>query len=453
MNNFHPNRRRFLQACVATAMGSSALSSAYGLLNVAQAAPVEVNDYKALVCIYLAGGNDAFNMLVPTEADAYANYASARETIAIPSEELVALDSEAYGFHPAAAGLASLFNQDQLSILANVGPLIKPTTQEDILNKTAELPPQLFSHNDQTRLWMTGDATGALETGWAGRIADQLQVYNNPDFPNVNFNYGEVNTFQTGNSSVQYGLNRFGVTLLQPEIDANGPRTMRRFVDLFELGKNHPHRFVREYARLQERSRSSGIKVAAALNQVPPLETEFTQFPGSGFSDSLATTVRMIAARDQLGAKRQIFFIVRGGWDTHATQADAHQNLLSELSTGLTEFHTALEEIGITKEVTTYTASDFGRTLTGNGDGTDHGWGGHALMMGGAVNGGQIFGTMPELRVGSLDDGGKGRIIPTTATEQYAATLARWFGIGDIALDAMFPNLTNFATKDLGFFV
>lgn len=453
MSNINFSRRNFLKSCIATAAGSTALSSAYGLFNVAQAVPAEVTDYKALVCIYLAGGNDAFNMLVPSDPDAYEQYATPRSAIAVPKEDLILLDTEGYGFHPAATDFASMFNNSQLSVLANVGPLIAPTTKAAIADGSASLPPQLFSHNDQTRLWMTGDATGELENGWGGRIADLLTIHNDPSFPNVNFNFGEVNTFQTGVNSEQYGLNPLGVTLLQPEIDANGPRTMDSLISLFEQGQTHPHKFVREYAKLQDRSRSSAVHINQALTQVPELETEFTQFTNSSFAKSLETTARMIAAREQLGAKRQIFLIVRGGWDTHASQSDAHTALLSELSTGMTEFQTALGEIGITNEVTTFTASDFGRTLTSNGDGTDHGWGGHALMMGGAINGGQIFGSMPELLVDGPDDGGKGRIIPTTSTEQYGATLARWFGVDEADLDTLFPNLSNFPTSDLGFFI
>lgn len=452
MSISHPDRRRFLKACAATAVSSSALSSAMTLMNMANAAPVEAGDYKALVCLYLAGGNDAFNMLVPTEATAYENYAVARQNIAIPNADLIPINEPGYGFHPSAAPLADLFNQNQLSILANVGPLIRPTVREQIENGSAELPPQLYSHNDQTRLWMTGDARGELTSGWGGRIADQLQGMNNPEFPNVNLNFGEVNIFQTGENSDQYGLNPQGVTLLQAENDASNGRSIDSYVRLYEHSSGHAHPLVREYALLQQRSRLSGIKVHDALAQVPELQTVFTKTPNSGLAQSLATTARMIAARDQLGARRQIFLIVRGGWDTHANQTKDHGDLLSELSTGITEFNTALEEIGAANMVTTFTASDFGRTLTSNGDGTDHGWGGHAMIMGAAIQGGQIFGTMPDLSIGSPDDAGKGRIIPTISTEQYAATLARWFGVGEAEITTMFPSLANFPVQDLGFF-
>ncbi len=453
MRNATLSRREFLRTCLGAAALSSPLASTLGWLSAAQAAPPQNDEYRALVCIFLAGGNDAFNMLVPTTTADYDRYAAIRPTIKINHDQLHPLNGVGYGFHPEAPALAQLFNDNKLAILANVGPLIEPVTPNSMADHTAALPPQLFSHNDQQRLWMTGDATGGLSTGWGGRLADRLGTLNAAQLPNMNFNFGSVNTFQSGDFSEQFGLDQYGVRLLSGETRTQGQRSFPRYQALYAIAQNNPHLFVKEYAALQQRSYASSKHIYDALQQIGEPSVSFTDYNYGTFAAKLKTTARMIAARSLLGAKRQIYFIVSGGWDTHAGQLAQHANLLQELSGNLSEFQTALESYGVAQQVTTFTMSDFGRTLTSNGDGTDHGWGGHALIMGQAVDGGKIYGQMPDYQLGGANDGGKGRIIPSTSTDQYAATLARWIGISDAQMPDVFPNLSNFPSSDLGFFI
>ena len=452
MNKTDMTRRGFLRSCVGTALGSTLLYSAGGLLKTAGAAGV--NDYKALVCVFLAGGNDAFNMLAPTDGALYSDYAASRGGLALARGDLHPMQGTGYGFHPVAADLATLFNDQKLAVVANCGNLVRPVSRDEYLNTTATLPPQLFSHSDQQRLWMTGDASGENQDGWGGRVADYLVGQGVPQNPAINFNFGGVNLFQAGQDSPQYSLTRQGkgyVTLHGTKRHTGGERTLDQYQALAQTASTSGNRLIREYAKIQLRSMSDVQLIKAGLDAATPLTTEFTTSDNQKFGRDLEVVAKMISARNTLGAQRQIFFVKLGGWDTHANQAEDHARLLKTLSTGLKEFNAALGELGVANQVTTFTSSEFGRTLSANGDGTDHGWGGHHLVMGGAVNGGQIIGRMPDFRLGGQDDAGKGRVIPELSNDQYFATLTRWFGLAENELDKLFPNLRNFSSKDLAF--
>ena len=433
-------RRQFLRLGLGGTLGLLA-----GLR--AAAAPAAPGDYRALVCIFLAGGNDAFNTLVPTDTEGYADYQRARTTLALKPDTLEPLTGTDYGLHRAARDLADAFAAGDLAVLANVGPLIAPVTRAEVLAGRAPLPPQLYSHNDQQRLWMNGDPRGTLRTGWAGRIADYLDAAGLAPPPGVNWSFGPANLLQSGARTQPYALTESGAVTLEHLDDPRGAPLRAVYEQLADLAAQDGNLLARTYAARQRRALDNAQRVAQALAGAPALDT----FPDNPFGQRLRTVARLIAARDALGTQRQIFFVRLGGWDTHADQLKRHQRLLGVLSEGLLALRAALQAQGVWPQVTVFTASDFGRTLSSNGDGSDHGWGGHALILGGAVRGGKIYGQLPTLALDGPDDAGHGRLIPTTSVTQYAATLARWFGIPAADLPTLFPTLANFDTADLGF--
>lgn len=449
------NRREFLKRSLAASIASSSLVSTLTSLQTVKAASLDgdFSDYKALVCVFLMGGNDSMNMVVPTDASLYQNYAQSRSGLAVPLNDVLTMAETDYGFSPDAAGFADLFASGKLAVVANTGSLIEPVTKAAIDAGTATLPPQLHSHNDQQKLWMAGTSSGLFSTGWAGRIADLLQDQGIATSPAANLNFGRNELIQRGALTHAFSLNRngTGVETLKTQRTYRARRNHDAYVALAAQNQNHVHPMVRQYAEIQQRSLNTTETMSNVLENAPELASEFTEFGRGRFAAQLQTTAKIIASRGELGAQRQIFFLTLGGWDTHASQAGKHAALQQELTTNLKEFQIALEGLGLADKVTTFTSSEFGRTLSINGDGTDHGWGGHSFVLGGAVDGGKIVGTMPSLELDSDDDKGKGRIIPTTSVDQYLATLSKWFGLSDSQAAELFPNLGNFDSADLGF--
>lgn len=444
------DRREFLRRCACVSLGGAGLSLFSQEDALGQSAP----DYKALVCVFLFGGNDAFNMVVPRSGAEFNLYATSRQNLAIPSGSLLAITPQApvagggeYGFNPACPELTSLFEGGRLAILANVGTLVAPVTRAEYLARSVALPPQLFSHNDQQHQWQTSRPGVRENTGWCGRMADALTGGLTGQQLAVNVSIAGANVLQAGRTTVPYTMSSAGVVTVRGIDDQNAANRRRRtaFMELLDQTVDHP--LAREMARVQRRGIENAERLTAALEAVQ-LQTTF---PQGGFGGQLAMAARVIGARTALMARRQVFFISLGGWDTHGEQATRHPQLLQTLSQGLSAFWQALGELQAQDLVTTFTASDFGRTLTSNGDGTDHGWGSHQLILGGAVRGRQIYGTMPRLEIGGPDDTRGGRLIPTTAVDQYGATLARWMGLQDAELAQVFPNLGRFASPDLGF--
>lgn len=454
MTRTRHNRRDFLKLGLGTLLGTSSMMGAMSSLQALQAAPLvnRMNDFKALVCIFLKGGNDSMNMVVPMDPAEYAVYADARGDLAIPQSSLLPLGQSGYGMNPDAAGFAQLYTEQKLAVLANVGTLIEPTTKSDIQTSSSLVPPKLFSHNDQQRLWMTGDAMGAVNTGWSGRIADMLHSAGVPSYPAMNMYFGPLDLLQLGDIAQPYSLANDGVVELQTaRNDSRRNRLHDRYKAYYENANTHPHRLVREYAKIQQRAYDTAGNVTSALASAPTLSTSFSRFPSRSLAAQLETTIKLISLHQQLGTQRQVFFLTTGSWDTHASQSNNHRVLQQELTTNLLEFQRELEYLGLDGQVTSFTASEFGRTLGNNGDGTDHSWGGHSFVMGSAVNGGQFYGQMPDLTIDGPDDAGKGRIIPTTASDQYTATLAKWFGLEPGEVNTLLPRLANFGTDDLGF--
>lgn len=459
-------RREFLRNSICAALGGAGLYSALGNLRLLEAAtraygPTAFDDYKAMVCVFLFGGNDALNMVIPRDATHYGQYAAARATLAVPQSKLLPLTPQAgggasdggdYGLQASTSaeetvgmsGLQSLFNNGKAAILGNVGTLVRPVTKAEFQNGTAPLPPQLFSHNDQQSYWQVSRSDDGRNLGWGGRIADLLHDANPGAFipmtVSLNFESGleraaNGNQYVVGNDGPRY-FSWF-------EWDGD-----RRTAYLKLNSKTQAHAFERSYAASFHRARENAEAVGTALEASTPLATPF---PDNDLARQLKMVARLIKVRAALGLKRQIYFVSAGGFDHHDGLLSGQPVLLAQVSRAIKAFYDATVELGVANNVTAFTASDFGRTLSSNGDGSDHGWGGHHFVVGGAVRGGRFYGTMPKLQNGGIDDAGWGQIIPTTSVDQYAATLARWFGVADTDLDLIFPNLGNFASRNLGF--
>jgi uncharacterized protein (DUF1501 family) len=445
------NRREFLKWNVAAALGSTTMLSTLGGLQNVYAAAGD-GEYRALVCVYLYGGNDSFSMVVPRSGTAYNNYAAARQGLAVAQGELLPIAATStggvdYGFHPAMPEMQQLYNQGKMAVVANVGPLVVPTTAAQYNNRSVPLPPQLFSHSDQQKLWMSGNAASQSSVGWAGKLADLLLTQGVQGLPSLNISIGNTNSWQTGNVVNQFTISPQGINPLEPK--AWGFSGQAAYEALAQGSKNSYQSMIAQYATTQERSIATSALVAGALDVTPDYSN---QFPANNeLAAQLQMVARMISARSQLGSGKQVFFVSMGGWDTHASQGKDHPALLAKLSAALSAFQNTVDGLGVGNQVTTFTATEFGRTLTSNGDGTDHGWGGHHLVMGGAVAGGDIYGTMPQLVRGGPDEVDNSRILPTTSVDEYSATLARWFGVAEGDLDTVFPNLRSFNQRDVGF--
>ena len=463
----HVNRREFLRKSICSALGGASLYSALGNLKLVQAAVQQTafTDYKALVCIFLYGGNDSLNTIVPTSGAPFANYKTLRGGLAqtaglhalTPAAGGGASDGASYALHPAMPEIATLFNNGNAAIVANVGTLLYPTSQLQFQNGSIAVPPQLLSHNDQQSQWQTSRPDDANANGWGGRVADLLYSNNTGQVP-MSVTVSGTNLFQRGTIVNQYGIDPSGVTAMN--YLGNGPETWiigdapidddtTAYNALIASG-TQSHVLERAFADVNSRSITNYNLVSAALQSAPTLST---QFPNTDLGNQLAMVAKLISVRSALGMKRQIFFVSAGNYDTHSDQIGNQSDNLTELSQAVSAFYNATNEpaLNLASSVTTFTASDFGRTLQANSTGTDHGWGGHHFVIGGAVHGQKFYGTMPSLLSdNNPDDTGYGQIIPTLAVDQYAATLASWFGVTS-QLSTVFPNLGRFAKANLGF--
>jgi uncharacterized protein (DUF1501 family) len=466
------SRRDFIRHATCAALGTLASSHMIRDLRIMNAAAqlLEPVDYKALVCIFLAGGNDANNLIIPSLTSEYANYAAIRgDSLAIPRDNLLLLDGSyaplngdghEYGLHPACAGLRTLFGEGKLALLFNAGTLMYPITATQYKNKSVAVPPQLFSHSDQVTQWQTSILDQPARTGWGGRMADILNSVQPDAKISLSVTLAGANTFEVGNIVSQYALSTSGAVTLT---GVTGAR-LQAMKDV--LGLSYPNMQEQAYSTVMAHSIAASELLNTAIASTASTVWS-TPFPTSSLGQQLRMVARVIAAREALGMKRQIFFCQAGGYDTHANQTSAldvstgaHANLLGELSGSMFAFQRALEQIGTTfpgedaalgSKVTSFTASDFGRTFPTNGSGSDHGWGSHHLIVGGAVQGRKTYGTFPVLTVNGPDDTTTGRWIPRISVDQYSATLAKWFGVGASEIPLVFPNLDRFSTSDLGF--
>ena len=449
-------RRKFLRGCAA--LGATSLAATvFDLRRIAAAAPL-AGDYKALVCRFLYGGNDSNNLLVPRGPD-YPAYAAARGTLALSQASLRAItplngDGRQWGLHPNLAGLQNLFGQHRLAFLSNVGPLVAPVTRAEIDAGTAALPPQLFSHSDQTVHWQTGIPDQPARTGWGGRTADLLSSLNAGSEVSMSMSLAGNNTFQIGSAVTQYQVSPDGSIGLGWYYDGNEWNHPPSIAIRKLLARSYGNLFEKGYRDVFQRALDQDRLLSGALEGAPALQTVF---PDTWLGRQMNTIARLISVREALGLRRQVFFCAADGYDTHSNQINgqpevgAHADLMTELDGALTAFYNATVELGVASDVTTFTASDFGRTYISNGDGSDHGWGAHHMIVGGAVDGGKIYGTVPTLAVDGPDDIGDGRWIPTTSVDEYSATLAQWFGVAASDLPLVLPNLGRFGSTDLGF--
>jgi uncharacterized protein (DUF1501 family) len=449
-------RREFLKRASALSVAGAATPWALQLAAINEAAAATAGDYKALVCLFMYGGNDHGNTLIPYDAASHQAYAAIRQTLAIPRDQLAATalspsvalaGGRQMALAPALAPLKPIFDAGRLGVLLNVGTLMQPTTLAQYKAGNVPLPPKLFSHNDQQSIWQASNPEGAT-SGWGGRLGDQFLAGNgNTSFTCINVSGNAV--FMSGQQAVQYQMSSSGAVavngLARPLFGSQACSDALRSL----ITGSRSHWMEDELNRVSARSVNAQATVSAALAAQPALQTAFAS---GNLAQQLQMVARLIAARTALGVARQVFFVSLGGFDLHDLLMDQHGPLLGQVGGALASFDQALQELGVAGQVTTFTASDFGRTLSSNGDGSDHGWGSHHLVMGGAVRGGRFHGQLPEVSVNGPDDVGQGRLLPSTAVDQLAATLALWMGVPAIELPRVLPGIVNFSQRDLGLF-
>jgi uncharacterized protein (DUF1501 family) len=453
------SRRRFIgRACAA--VGATGMLSALAQLRMigALAADAAPPDYKALVCLFLYGGNDSNNLLVPVDNANYQLYSTDRTVLALAQSSLLPISPKTYsdgrqwGLHPSLVEVQQLFAQGRLALLANTGTLVQPVTLAQYKAGTVALPPQIFSHSNQQVQWQSSVPDQPFTTGWGGRLTDIVNSLNSNPKISMSISVAGQNSFQVGNTVTQFAVNPTGAVVLSGSSGSTIANT-RYAAQQNILNMQEQNLFEAAFGGVTANAITDSVLLNSILSSAPKLTTTF---PTTSIGTQMQMIAKMIAAAPQLGLTRQVFFASLGGFDLHSDQLTAHATLFSQLSQALNAFSSATTEIGVPNQVTTFTASDFSRTFNTNGtsDGTagsDHGWGSHHLVMGGAVQGGDIYGQVPLLELGGPEDTGRGRWIPTTSVDEYAATLATWFGVSASNLPIVLPNIGRFATSNLSF--
>jgi uncharacterized protein (DUF1501 family) len=484
------SRRQFIRRAACAGVGTVAMTSAISQLRFMNAAVAQsnVSSYKALVCVFLQGGNDSNNMVIPTIQSQYNNYASIRTPVlAIPQSAILGVtslnpDGNTYGLHPSCPELQTLFGEGKLAFLFNTGTLVYPITRAQYLSGAVQQPPQLFSHADQQTQWQTSIPDQPPTTGWGGRVADLLNAVQ-PNAPiSLMVTLAGANTFEVGNIVSQYSVSTSGaVSLSLPGTPSGGASTNRLPTLMNILGLPYTNLQAQAYASVVEQAVNNATLLNNAISNTAAATFWTNKFPttiappegGAAFTSSLSPQLEMVARliaagstpvkQGGFGMLRQIFFVQVGGYDLHTGQTNytantpnnvlegAHTNLLAELSQSMYAFQRAMEQLGLSNSVTSFTCSDFSRTFPSNGEGSDHGWGSHHLILGGAVNGQRTYGQFPVQTINGPNDTSTGRWIPTTAIDEYFATLATWFGVDANNLATVFPNLSRFSSSNLGF--
>jgi uncharacterized protein (DUF1501 family) len=453
------SRRRFIgRACAA--VGATGMLSALAQLRMigALAADSSPTGYKALVCLFLYGGNDSNNLLVPTDNTNYNIYAADRTVLALAQNTLLPIspkkysDGRTWGLHPSAPELQALFAKGNLALMANTGTLVQPVTLAQYNAGTVALPPQLFSHANQQVQWQSSVPDQPFTTGWGGRLADIVNALNTNPKISMSVSVAGQNSFQVGNTVSQFAVNPGGAVVLSGT-SGSTLATSRAAAQQSLLNLQEQNLFEAAFGGMTSSAIADSNLLNSVLATAPKLQTVF---PNTSIGSQMSMIAQMIGAAPQLGLTRQVFFASLGGFDLHSDQLGAHATLFQQLSQGMNALNSATAELGVQNQVTTFTASDFSRTFNTNGTlnttaGSDHGWGSHHLVMGGAVSGGDIYGQVPLLELGGPQDTGRGRWIPTTSVDEYSATLATWFGVSATSLPTVLPNIGRFATSNLGF--
>ncbi|MDQ3079524.1 MAG: DUF1501 domain-containing protein [Pseudomonadota bacterium] len=452
------SRRAFMQRTAALSLAGAAGPFVLNLAAMGEAAAATASDYKALVCVFLYGGNDYANTLVPYDNVQYASYAAQRGALAYSRSALsgtilqptVPLPGGAqYALAPELGKLLPLYDAGKMAVMLNVGTLVQPTTKAQYQANSVPLPPKLLSHNDQQSYWQASSPEGAV-SGWGGRIGDLMQAGNGTSTLTCINPSGNA-VFLSGRSAIQYAVTPAGPIALNARNTLQGSSAAATLLQSLIRGGG-PHQFEALHGAIGTRSLDLYAQISAALGQAPATMTAFPTAadPQSSLGAQLQIVAKLMSVSSALGAKRQVFFVSTGRYDTHNSLATLHPTLLTNLADGLRAFHDTTVELGISNQVTTFTASDFGRALTVNTDGSDHGWGSMHFVLGGAVNGKRYYGINPVIANGGPDDIGQGRLIPTMSVDQYAATLASWFGVSASNLPLVVPNIGNYAGSPLG---
>jgi uncharacterized protein (DUF1501 family) len=443
------SRRHFLRTGMAlSAMGVSAPIGLNLAATAAAAAQTAPKDYRALVCLYLGGGNDHLNTYVPFDSTSYNRYAAVRGGVALakPAGGALATSSNQNGrqiaFNDALAGMRSLYDAKRLAVLAGVGPLMAPSTKADLAAGRVPYPSQIGSHNDQSNTWQSLATSNAY--GWGGRIGDMLASVNgtSANFTTISGN-GGYSQFLVGGQTSFFAVNDGGIPSAFFDDDDN-----MTYAVIGGGSSGRSNLLERAYVQVHEVLRNG----ASVLEQHAIAENSFPAPPAENTTAwQLRTLARIIGANQALGVKRQVFYVDMGGFDTHSDHINHHAELMTQLNDAIVYFDTLMTQLNMRDKVTLFSTSEFGRTFNSNGDGTDHGWGSHHFIYGGAVNGGEIYGALPTIEPDGPDFIDGGGMIPSIAVEQYGATLARWMGVSDTLQDEIFPNLQRFQVRDLGF--
>jgi uncharacterized protein (DUF1501 family) len=466
-------RRLVLQRAMHLGAMGVAAPLAINLAAIGEAAAFDSTDYKALVCVFLYGGNDYANTVIPydpanyalyhqiragTGGEAQAGIALARADLAAtaltPNNGQVLTDNLQYALAPQLTGLKSLWDQGRLAVQLNVGPLVQPTsiTQYRSTNRVENpLPPKLFSHNDQQSIWQSNGTEGST-IGWGGRIGDLAMSSNSTNALLTCISASGNAVFVAGQDALQYQISSGGAIAIRGINPAQTTWPALRTALNSLITKSSSHVLEDEYARVTRRSIEMEGIVNGALAPVQLSQGTSDLFgTGNPLANQLKIVARLIGAASALQVRRQVFFVSLGGFDTHNLLMEDHPELMTRVNQAMSAFYAATVELGVASKVTTFTASDFGRTLSSNADGSDHGWGSHHFVMGGAVAGGRFYGTAPQVSIQSDDQVGQGRLLPTTSVDQFASTLALWFGCSPTEVQGILPNIGNFPSTDLGF--
>jgi uncharacterized protein (DUF1501 family) len=508
------SRRAFLKRAGQLAFTGAALPTAINLAALGEAAAFNAgSDYKALVCVFLYGGSDYANTLIPADANSYAAYQTIRGTTGSSLQNGIALGRTAetiggvnmpginsslltpiaggepasaigqtglqYALHPSMTGMQSLFNTQKAAVLLNCGPLVVPLSKANYNNSNRTLyplPPKLFSHNDQQSIWQSSSPEGST-IGWGGNIGDLALSSNISNGGNSLFTCVSITgnaVFLSGDTALSYQVGQNGAVKIGAVGTPYSFGAVGGAINQLISPTGRSHVLEREYSVVNKRAVDAEGAITSAISPFPTTAAPFNNFPTNSLANQLRMVARLIAARGTLNTKRQVFMVSLGGFDSHDNLISDHTRNMDRVSSAMKAFHDAMVALNISDKVTAFTATDFGRTLSSNGDGSDHGWGSHQFIVGGAVNGGKFYGYAPPVSVGNTNavqdqwHVGQGRLLPSTGVDQYAATLAKWFGVSDLELtgtlgqnytDAILPSLHNFGgtangvnyARDLGF--